>query len=161
MKSFFRLKIAGGPAIAVFVATAFVSGCAKPTSNSTPNTATTQKASPGACVASFPIAGLCVHMTWEVAPAEGNEGQFLFYYTSQAAIAPVVSDEAGITSKVKLWMPSMGHGSSPITVERIQGGVMRAKDVNFIMEGDWELHFERTLPNGQTEKAIYAFVIKW
>ncbi len=41
-----------------------------------------------------------------------------------------------------LWMPAMGHGSSPTTVTRIEVGTYRASNVFFIMPGQWELKFQ-------------------
>ena len=38
-------------------------------------------------------------------------------------------------------MPSMGHGSAPTTIEVIDTGTYRVKDVSLFMPGDWELRF--------------------
>ncbi|MBI3554828.1 MAG: FixH family protein, partial [Deltaproteobacteria bacterium] len=54
---------------------------------------------------------------------------------------------------VKLWMPAMGHGSSPVNVAHAvdQGGanvpgVFKATNVYFVMPGDWDVHVQ--LKNG-------------
>jgi hypothetical protein len=39
----------------------------------------------------------------------------------------------------ELWMPSMGHGSSPFTIEQIGPSSWVFSDIYFIMSGDWEL----------------------
>jgi|GEM_PF-926987 hypothetical protein len=52
---------------------------------------------------------------------------------------------------VRLWMPSMGHGSRPTKVRLVsQEGVCRkfkVEDLYFTMTGDWEIQFE--LKQGQ------------
>ena len=54
--------------------------------------------------------------------------------------SPVLTDIAFPT--LILWMPSMGHGSSPTRVERLDTGTYRASEVFFVMPGEWELKFE-------------------
>jgi len=41
--------------------------------------------------------------------------------------------------KIQLWMPSMGHGSSPLLVNKIATGVYDVSEVYFIMSGDWQI----------------------
>lgn len=57
--------------------------------------------------------------------------------------------------KVYLWMPSMGHGSSPVKVNRISTGIYEVTDVYFIMEGDWEIRIK--LDNG--DEASFPYYI--
>lgn len=40
---------------------------------------------------------------------------------------------------VILWMPSMGHGSAPVKIERLSESQFRVTRVYFIMPGDWEV----------------------
>ena len=47
-----------------------------------------------------------------------------------------------------LWMPSMGHGSSPVTLKKIATGVYDISDVYFIMDGDWQIRVQ--LKNAST-----------
>ncbi|MBY0518635.1 MAG: FixH family protein [Bacteriovoracaceae bacterium] len=39
----------------------------------------------------------------------------------------------------ELWMPSMGHGSSPFTIKQIGPSSWVFSDIYFIMAGDWQL----------------------
>ncbi len=55
--------------------------------------------------------------------------------------------------EVYLWMPSMGHGSSPVKVNRISAGIYEITDVYFIMEGDWEIRIK--LDNGDEASFPY------
>ena len=42
----------------------------------------------------------------------------------------------------QIWMPTMGHGSSPVKVEHLSQGIYSISDIYFIMEGYWELQVE-------------------
>lgn len=39
----------------------------------------------------------------------------------------------------ELWMPSMGHGTSPVAMVPAINGCTRIRDMNFLMRGVWEL----------------------
>ncbi|MBC7370760.1 MAG: FixH family protein [Bdellovibrionaceae bacterium] len=41
--------------------------------------------------------------------------------------------------RVKLWMPDMGHGSSPVTITRLSRGMYRMTNMYFTMAGLWEI----------------------
>ena len=47
-----------------------------------------------------------------------------------------------------LWMPSMGHGSSPISVKKLSTGLYELTTIYFIMDGAWELKVQ--IKNGAT-----------
>lgn len=39
----------------------------------------------------------------------------------------------------KLWMPDMGHGSSPTRLTEMTPGCTKVERINFLMEGAWEI----------------------
>jgi hypothetical protein len=41
-----------------------------------------------------------------------------------------------------LWMPAMGHGSSPVKISKNDAGDYHVSDVNFIMGGAWQIKFQ-------------------
>ncbi len=41
--------------------------------------------------------------------------------------------------KADLWMPSMGHGSSPVSLFPQANGCTAIRNLNFMMRGNWEL----------------------
>ena len=43
---------------------------------------------------------------------------------------------------VFLWMPTMGHGSSPVKIKKLDNGEYEISDVQFIMPGKWEIKFQ-------------------
>lgn len=79
----------------------------------------------------------CASLVWEVQPTEEKEGTFLLEF-SQAIEQNVA---------VVLWMPSMGHGSSPVIVEKLAPNRFRASRVFFVMPGEWEIRVQ--LKNGR------------
>lgn len=46
------------------------------------------------------------------------------------------------TPQVVLWMPSMGHGSTPTQTAWADQGTYRTTNVFFTMPGDWEIRFQ-------------------
>jgi hypothetical protein len=59
--------------------------------------------------------------------------------TSSVKSAVVCSEPAAELSLAKLWMPDMGHGSSPTTLVRQDDRCTRVDRLNFLMSGVWEL----------------------
>lgn len=57
-----------------------------------------------------------------------------------------------------IWMPEMGHGSSPIEISRINNNEFFMNEIAFIMPGLWVLHIE-VLENNQVidqwQKSIF------
>jgi hypothetical protein len=92
--------------------------------------------------------GDCVSFKWEKAPTESDFGLFSFQITgASTSISDVPS--------VLLWMPSMGHGSSPVRVTPLGSGTYRAERVFFTMRGNWEIHFQ--LKDGEEIKDEVVF----
>ena len=107
-----------------------------------PVTARTEAAAPvqaaAHCDLSFSRAQLCASLTWDAQPDSENEGSFVMQFRSlrgDSVNSPQVPS-------VQLWMPSMGHGSSPVTVVALGGGAYRVSRVFFIMPGDWEIRVQ-------------------
>lgn len=125
--------------------------CAKPTYLTNDSPVTQKVGSVDSCVAHFHTSGICVDVKWEVRPTEDSPGSFIFS-TSDGLTSNLRDFDSPL--KVVLWMPAMGHGSSPIMVEKVSIGIYRAKEVYFSMKGDWEIRFQ----NG-TDQATYAITL--
>ncbi len=107
------------------------------------------------CVARFKISNACVNLKWEVRPTENTFGSFIFTTAEGASgLLKDLTNDSPLPLKIILWMPSMGHGSSPVTIEKIAPGVYRARDVFFNMKADWEIRFQIG-----TDQAVYAIFI--
>lgn len=112
----------------------------------------------GTCPASF-SAGLCISMKWERVPTESEFGAFLFQtYRLNPQDNSVSLEDPQDAPAVVLWMPSMGHGSSPVTVERVAAGTYRASQVFFTMRGDWEIRFQLKDKNGVRDQAVIPLI---
>jgi len=105
------------------------------------------------CQAKF-ASGHCVTYQWELLPTEEDFGSFVFkiYRANLADGSPVPEDLAGMA--VMLWMPSMGHGSSPVTVDRLDVGTYRASQVFFSMKGNWDIHIQSKDGNAVKDEAL-------
>lgn len=53
--------------------------------------------------------------------------------------ASLCSSQTIQISSVKLWMPDMGHGSSPTALEFADDQCIKVSKVNFMMPGMWEV----------------------
>ncbi len=100
-----------------------------------------------ACPLNFGKSEYCASVQWEETPSGEQEGKFLlrFWKYPEANEAGPYSDPP-FTLKVKLWMPEMGHGSSPVELGPLQDsghaavpGVFEVRHVFFPMPGRWEI----------------------
>jgi hypothetical protein len=129
---------------------AFVVGCAEPKyvkDSNTNNDGTNAQESKADCQVSFINSGLCLAWFWEKKPTSTEMGSLIFktYRLNSVDQTPIEVDLTSIP-QVVLWMPSMGHGSTPTQTARVDEGTYRATNVFFIMPGDWEIRF--LLKNG-------------
>lgn len=99
------------------------------------------------CPLSFPKHGLCASISWLKEPTEDTKGEFYLRFWKAGfgtEAGPYVTPEN--KAFVKLWMASMGHGSSPVALNLAKdqagneiAGVFLASDVFFVMPGEWEI----------------------
>ena len=95
------------------------------------------------CTARFQTSRFCFSHAWEKMPTEKDFGSFTFKISRDNAFdQTMVMHDFSDPVTVILWMPSMGHGSSPVTLERIDTGTYRASRVFFSMPGEWELRVQ-------------------
>lgn len=107
-----------------------------------------QRAAPKGCALEFTKTGHCASIEWTREPSGEETGSFVLRFWDAATgteHGPYVAPAPGVAAK--LWMPSMGHGSSPIMVTPASGagpgaGVYEATGVFFVMPGKWELWVE-------------------
>ncbi|MFM6929244.1 MAG: FixH family protein [Bdellovibrio sp.] len=126
-----------------------LSACARPDYINPSEINGAQNSTHQRCPLNFTQSGLCASVTWTQGPVSPAESEFIlkFWDADKGADNGPYVDPIK-TLSVILWMPSMGHGSSPVTIEKIETGVFRVRRVYFIMPGEWEI---RTfLKNGAT-----------
>lgn len=122
-------------------------GCAQekkpPTNNSLRSSNDTAREGVADCTNHFNQSGLCLSYSWVKTPTDTDFGSFTFKTYRQNILdqTPILVDQQS-SPEVILWMPSMGHGSSPVTVEKIDTGTYRATNVFFIMPGEWQIKWQ-------------------
>ena len=100
-----------------------------------------------ACPLAFPKFDLCGSFTWDRKPTSSTPGSAVLRFWNRelgTPSGPYVSPVS--TVFVKLWMPVMGHGSSPVTTAAKKDaggmailGVFDSTNVFFVMPGKWEI----------------------
>lgn len=124
--------------------------CANP--KRAPASQTPPQAQGGACAYTLNVAQLCATIAWENSPStKASSSLFLLFQKLETDYAPLADPSGNL--KVYLWMPSMGHGSSPTTIEKVASGVYRISHLEFIMAGTWELRVE-VIGKDQSNKDI-------
>ncbi|MFN7729501.1 MAG: hypothetical protein ACK5P7_10130 [Bdellovibrio sp.] len=119
----------------------FFLGCAKPNyaekkSDQNPGVQSLEE-----CRLKFESQSLCLGWTWETIGNTTQYGSFILQMAQPTGGALILKD-ALADLKVVLWMPSMGHGSVPVQIEKLSVGLYRIKNIFFIMPGEWDVHFQ-------------------
>lgn len=60
----------------------------------------------------------------------------------------------GSALSAELWMPSMGHGSSPVEIQQVGPLHWLVSEAYFIMSGHWQVKMKLTLPNGTFDEVV-------
>ena len=95
------------------------------------------------------------HMTWVIGPIVSNESALRIEWMS--GVTHSAAEPPG-DFKVVLWMPGMGHGSSPTKIQQAHDesgqplvGVYDVTEIYFIMGGKWDVNLSLELPDGTVE----------
>lgn len=75
---------------------------------------------------------VCLHIGYNDEFSTEVAGKFMVHFM----VKPSATDVLNV-KLIELWMPSMGHGSSPVTVTQKSPVHFKVSDANFIMAGDW------------------------
>ena len=111
------------------------------------------------CTLKFAKSALCLEWAWEHQPGDSDFGIIVFKTYQMINGTKVLKDLSG-TATLVLWMPSMGHGSSPTTVTRTELGTYRANRVYFVMPGAWDLHFQNKIANDVSDEAVVSLTLE-
>lgn len=93
------------------------------------------------CPIEFKKIGQCASVEWRVAPKVDAFAEATIKFWSKKTGTPSgpYQNPQGNILAVSLWMPSMGHGSSPIRLTVRETGVVDATKIYFSMPGVWDL----------------------
>ena len=98
---------------------------------------------------------LIVHPFFRVGPSVGDENNLLIIITDKSSKAI----DHSLDLRVMLWMPTMGHGSFPVTVTETSSGVFEASEIFFTMPGYWDVHFQIYENNNLIEEVKWGFTL--
>lgn len=127
----------------VFIFVALMSltlaACAQPNYQDTPKPGFDSKPGSKQCALYFQTEDLCASYSWLTNPTEDETGSFNLKFWSRANGQPT---DPQLELKVVIWMPDMGHGSSPVTITKNAVGDYLVDRVFFSMHGDWQIRFQ-------------------
>lgn len=140
-----------------------LTGCAQPKyiqKNSSDSSSVSGQELKADCSLQFQNSKICLMWKWETQPTNTVMGSLILktYRLNHYDQTSVETDMTAIPDLI-LWMPSMGHGSSPTVSEQIDIGTYRIKNVFFIMPGDWDLKFQVKSGNEKIDEAIVSVFI--
>jgi len=94
------------------------------------------------------------HINWTVGPQAENESMMLISFKTGADHKPL---DIKAKVKVALFMPEMGHGSSPTKVEKVTGTFdYKVSKIYFSMPGKWEVRVTLTNEDGTKETQAFS-----
>lgn len=111
----------------------------------------------GECGFLFLTENICLKTEWIQKPTESTYGEMTLSFVDrndQTRFIDPVSEPF-----IVLWMPSMGHGSSPVKIERLDVGKFRASEIFFIMPGPWDIRYQLKDGSNVIEEKIQKVTI--
>jgi YtkA-like len=100
---------------------------------------------------------LGLQMTWEVRPTDKTTGSLVLEFSDLKNPGQPIGME--LFPKITLWMPSMGHGSSPVKIQKLSNGKFRAYNIFFVMPGDWDIRIQIKNNSGEVDDAVQKISI--
>lgn len=123
----------------------FLVSCTQPkyvNINSTPSNQTNSE-NKADCSIQFNQSKICVTWNWEKKPTSSEFGSLIFKtFRLNAFDFTAIETNFSSLPQFVLWMPSMGHGSTPTETTQLDIGTYRVENVYFSMPGEWEMKFQ-------------------
>jgi hypothetical protein len=111
----------------------------------------------GECGFLFSSENICLKTEWIQKPTESTYGEMTLSFVDRNDQSRFVDP---LTEPfIVLWMPSMGHGSSPVKMERLDIGKFRASEIFFIMPGPWDIRYQLKDGSNVIEEKIQKVTI--
>jgi hypothetical protein len=100
---------------------------------------------------------LCAQLSWDQGPQSHGESAFTLSFSGLSAqgFSNGSLQDPTTNFNVYLWMPDMGHGSSPVEIRRSETGLYKVTRAYFIMPGTWEIRIQVGPANSPNDEAAY------
>lgn len=108
-----------------------VAACARPDYISADEWNQQNKPGSTTCPYQFPATQICGTWNWESAASSTAYSSAKLILDGNLA----AYDEVAVV----LWMPSMGHGSAPVQIQKEADGIYHITNIYFVMPGEWEI----------------------
>lgn len=105
----------------------------------------------------FKTENLCLKTAWVQRPSESTYGEMTLHFVDPSDETRFIDPKSD--PFIVLWMPSMGHGSSPVTIERIDVGRYKASEIFFIMPGAWDIRYQLKSGTDVVEEKIQKITL--
>lgn len=89
------------------------------------------------------VKNFCAHIGYSTQPKVNEAFEFVVDLVASPEILAQVQ-----TAHIELYMPSMGHGSAPVKVERLDLKHFQISEAYFTMEGTWVIRAEVVTASG-------------
>ncbi|MBX3018454.1 MAG: serine protease spb1 [Bdellovibrionaceae bacterium] len=136
-----------------------LTACARPNYAPPAPSPLTPAGETAACAIPLPKSGQCVHLTWTKLPTAEETGTLWLSVRSTSTYGLPTTTELQGELRAHLWMPSMSHGSTPMTIEKFGVGLYRLDEVYFIMPGDWTINIQVWKDGALFEEGLFALEI--
>ncbi len=148
----------------VFLLSLLVFSCAKPnyqepakiTENQKPDPVTPNE--PAKCHYFFQASHLCLSFKWLTQPKANEMASLTFNIYVQEKPTEFVDPKNEVN--IQLWMPSMGHGSSPVTLVKTEAGRYKTENIYFVMPGEWEIRFQLKEEQSVIEQVVEKITVQ-
>ena len=94
------------------------------------------------------------NISWQEGPALGESRFIMKTWHSDLGTISGPYQDLELPLHVFLWMPSMGHGSAPVKLNKIGTGEYEVSNVLFIMGGKWEIKFQLKADNQVFDETV-------
>lgn len=111
----------------------------------------------GECGFLFSTEDICLKTEWVQKPSESTYGEMNLNFVDRSDQTRFIDPVNG--PSIVLWMPSMGHGSSPVKIERTDIGRYKASEIFFIMPGPWDIRYQLKDGSNVVEEKIQKITI--
>ena len=108
------------------------------------------------CPLSFSKSKLCGSIEWVTGPSEEESVFTLKFWDSNEGSSKGPYLDPAHRVFVQLWMTSMGHGSSPVAIQKTTQGIYAVTKVFFIMPGEWDVRVQLKDGNVVFEQTVQS-----